>query len=269
MPERGHSSPSRRRLRPERVDDLLVLGRVDRADRIDDGPAGRTRSAARAGARAAAPAAGSRAPAQVGPRGEDAEPGARRVDERAVEAGQARRAARARRPRRRVTFLAPSRTTFARSSLARPACFSTATTSPASCVAFPPGAAQRSSVRSPSCDPTARPASCEPRLCGQMRPRAERVLVDAGDAERVREVGIRLAGRLARLAPVAADDRLRRLVLRAHERERILGPELAPPDRRATQSGYECFSAASSAVRSGSEASRSWMPSAGGAGPRS
>ena len=64
---------------------------------------------------------------------------------------------------------APSRAAFSSSSRARPGCFSTATTSApaaASCVAFPPGAAQRSSTRSPGCAPTAFPASCEPRLCG-------------------------------------------------------------------------------------------------------
>src|SRR5579862_3320329 len=71
-----------------------------------------------------------------------------------------------------VTFVAPSRAAFARSSLARCGSISTAVTSPRSIVALPPGAAHRSRIRSPSSAPTARPASCEPRLCGQMRPSA-------------------------------------------------------------------------------------------------
>jgi hypothetical protein len=46
---------------------------------------------------------------------------------------------------------------------------------PASIVAFPPGAAQRSRTRSPSCEPTTSPASCEPRLCGAHAKRSRRI----------------------------------------------------------------------------------------------
>ena len=42
----------------------------------------------------------------------------------------------------------------------------------ASWVALPPGAAQRSSIRSPSRAPTQSPASADPRLWGQIRPSA-------------------------------------------------------------------------------------------------
>ncbi len=123
------------------------------------------------------------------------------------------------------TFVAPSRRTFSSSSRARPGCFSTATTSPASIVAFPPGAAHRSSVRSPSREPTARPASCDPRLCGQTRPSAS-----AGSSIRVDAVRVRDVRRVA--VDLAADephDRLRRIVLGAHERECVLFPPLPPP----------------------------------------
>ena len=124
------------------------------------------------------------------------------------------------------TFRAPSRLTFSSSSRARASFTSTATTSPASIVAFPPGAAQRSSMRSPGCAPTQRPASWEPRLCGQTRPSASASSSTRCDAPRAGNVR-----RLAfDLAANEADDGLRRLVLRAHQRERPLLAEIAPPD---------------------------------------
>ena len=100
-------------------------------------------------------------PAQVRPRRQDAvEHG---VDERPVEAGQLRRQraavgvddAHVRRAEAADVLLELSR---------RPSFASTATTSPASIVAFPPGAAQRSSTRSPDREPTQWPASWEPML---------------------------------------------------------------------------------------------------------
>ena len=71
-----------------------------------------------------------------------------------------------------VTSARPILARFSRSSRARAGSISTAVTSPRSCPVLPPGAAQRSSTRSPSCEPTQRPASCEPRLCGQVLPSA-------------------------------------------------------------------------------------------------
>ena len=124
-----------------------------------------------------------------------------------------------------VTFVAPSRSTFPRSSRARPGCSSTAVTSPASIVALPPGAAQsRAPARPPRADDERRQlrrAALRPDP-----PLLDRLLVHALDAVRARDVG-RLARRVAAHEP---HDRLGRLVLRAHQRERLLLAEVAPPD---------------------------------------
>ena len=85
----GHSSARRRvDLEPGRVDDGLRLVGVDRADRVDDRPA-RPHALGR-GAQQLELELGQRlgAPAQVRPPVQDAEPRARCVDERAVEADQ-------------------------------------------------------------------------------------------------------------------------------------------------------------------------------------
>ena len=108
------------------------------------------RGGARAGARAAAPRASGDRDARRAPRA----PSTARRRAR----GRSRRAraeARGRRRGRRERRVAPSRRTVFSSRSARASSTSTATTSPASIVALPPGAAQRSSVRSPRRDPTA------------------------------------------------------------------------------------------------------------------
>ena len=88
-------------LEAARLDDGLVLVGVDRADRVDDRPAGPDALGRGAQQRELQLGQRLRAPAQVGPAREHAEPRARRVDERAVEAGRAPAAARARRRSRR------------------------------------------------------------------------------------------------------------------------------------------------------------------------
>ena len=88
-------------LEPRRVDDGLGLVRVERADGVDDRAAGADALGRRPQQLELELRQRVRAPAQVGARGEDAEAGAGRVDERAVEARSARAAARARRRGRR------------------------------------------------------------------------------------------------------------------------------------------------------------------------
>ena len=155
---RGHSSASVRiDLEPGSVDDLLRLVGVDRADRVDD-----------RAARADPLGCGTQelelelrqrlcAPAQVGATVQDTEAGAGCIHERVVEAGELCAGARGRRRRRPERS---RRRDGARSPPAReraPSLISTAVTSPASIVALPPGAAHRSSVRSPGRAPTVRP----------------------------------------------------------------------------------------------------------------
>ena len=57
----------------------------------------------------------------------------------------------------------------------------------------------------------------------------ERLLVDALDVQRVRQIQVGATFDLAGLPAVQADDAFRRLVLRAHQRERFLLAELLPP----------------------------------------
>ena len=206
-----------------RVDDGLGLVRVDRADRVDD-------RAARPHALGGRPqqlelelGQRLRAPAQVGPRSEDAEPRARRVDERAVEAGQLgrqrasvrvddadvrRRRAGGRSPRARAPgprSPRPRRPRRRASSPSRPA-------------------RRRGRARARrGCEPTQSPASCEPRLCGQISPLRERLLVDALDL--ATRPGRPSSAPVRGLAADESDDGRGRLVLRAHQRER------APPRR--------------------------------------
>ena len=153
------------------VDDRFGLVRVDRADRVDDRPPGRTRLGRRLQELELELGERLGAPAQVGRAARTPRPGARRVDERAVEArqlgGRWRPSAWTTR-----TWPAPRRRTFSSSSRARTRSPRRRTTSPASIVALPPGAAQRSSVRSPGRESTTRPTSCEARLCGQISPRS-------------------------------------------------------------------------------------------------
>ena len=155
---------------PDGVDDRLVLVGVQRADRVDDRPARRAFArrrprAARAGARGAGvprQRRSGRRPSTPSP-----EQGASTSARSNPLSASSRTSALT-----TWTFDAPSRRTFSASSRARPGWSSTAVTSPRSIVALPPGAAQASSTRSPSREPTTSAASCEPRLCGQMPPLA-------------------------------------------------------------------------------------------------
>ena len=60
--------------------------------------------------------------------------------------------------------------------------------------------------------------------------RMQRLLVDPLDVQRVRQIRIGATFDLAGLPAVQADDAFRRLVLRAHQRERLLRAELLPPE---------------------------------------
>ena len=146
----------------KRSHDALVLGRGDRAGRVDERAAGRSASAP--GAQDRALQLGERAPgspALLAP----ARVGARRRACRGP--STAGRRARGRRPRgscgsaasavRTSTLPAPMRAAVRASASARPAWRSTATTAPRSSISaarwvvLPPGAAHRSSTRSPGC----------------------------------------------------------------------------------------------------------------------
>ena len=96
-------------------------------------------------------------------------------------------------------------------------------------------------MRSPSCEPTTRPTSCEPRLCGQIRPVGDSEVVDARDAVGAGDVGW-LAGRVA---VEQADDGLERLVHRAHERDARRAWPRSRSNVSAIQSGYDSLSAPS------------------------
>ena len=84
-------------------------------------------------------------------------------------------------------------------------------------------------MRSPSLAPTASPTSCEAALCGQMPALGQRHLVHSLD---VPGAGDDRIGRAVDLAAHEAHHRPSRLVRRAHERERVLGAEVAPPRLR-------------------------------------
>ena len=76
----------RQHLEPGGVDDRLVLVRVHGADGVDDRPAGLRPLGRGLEQLELELRQGPRPPAEVGPPREHAEPGARRVDERSVEA---------------------------------------------------------------------------------------------------------------------------------------------------------------------------------------
>ena len=124
---------------------------------------------------------------------------------------------------------------------------STATTSPASIVALPPGAAQRSSTRSPATAPTARPASWEPALCGHTRPSANAVSSTCSTCQ--------APGTSGSGSPSISPRTSRTTVAGATFWARISASAPSAPRSRhhvsATQSGYECATAASSHVESG------------------
>ena len=148
----GHRPRSVSNSQPGRVDDRLGLVRVDRADRVDDRAA--RPHALRGGAEELELQLGQRlgAPAEVGPGGEHAEPRARRVDERAVEPVSSAGSVASVGVRRRGRCRRRAGATFSSSSRARPRSPPPRRPRRASIVVFPPGAAQRSSTRSPGCD---------------------------------------------------------------------------------------------------------------------
>ena len=217
----------------DRVDDVLALGRVDRAGRVDD-DAARLRASDR-GARAAR--AGARAAARRASEGRGG-PRARRAPstERRRARGRSRRA----RPAARApsacttrTPVAPRRRAFCSSCSALASSTSTATTSPASIVALPPGAAQRSSVRSPGCEPTTWPTSWEPRLCGQIRPSASAC---SSTRSTTQAPGITVVLVPLDRAAHEANGGLRLLVLRGHQRARLVGSRArATTSRRSSR----------------------------------
>ena len=263
--KRGHSSPSGSTSRPGRVDDLLVLGRVDRADRVDDRPAGPDALAAARSSASWSSGSGSARQRRSGrrastPRPEQGASTSARSNPRAPAGARARPPRRPRRSSRRAARRSP------RSSRARPALISTATTSPAS--ASPCRRARRRGR-----------ASARPRASRRRRRRAGSRRSAARPAPRrapPRRPARRAArpGRPDRLRPSTSprdepDDESRRLVLRPHQRERVLAAELAPPRRRATQSGYECLSAACSGVPRGARRAAAAAPRRAAAAPRS
>ena len=237
--------------RPPRrgVDDGLRLVGVDRADGVDDRaarPHARRprRAGARAGARAAAPRASAGRAARRAHRAPSRARRRARGRSRSAPAGASRPSAWTTRdvgrpeppdvllelPRARLVRPRPRRPRRRASSPCRP------------------GAAQRSSTRSPARAPTASPASCEPALCGQMRPSAS----------------ASSSTRSTRHAP-GTSDRARPRSRRGRAARRSAAPRSGPASARArrpaprsrhhvsaTQSGYECRSAASCQVASGS-----------------
>ena len=237
----GHSSPSRLDREAGRVDDRLVLVRVDRADRVDD--------------RAARPHA-------LGGRAQQRELELRQRLARA----SAGRAARASTPRpehgastsarskpvelrrQRAPSASTTRTFVARRAARRsPRARARGLVSPrprpprrASIVALPPGAAQRSS------DALARPASRRRGRRAASRGSAARSAPPRAPARRRARRGTRpgrpVGSPSARSPRTSRTTVSRRLVLRPHQRERLLRAEVAPPDVSPIQSGYECLS---------------------------
>ena len=82
-----------------------------------------------------------------------------------------------------------------------------------------------------------RPASCEPRLCGQIRPAATASSSTRSTWSASGRSGSGATLDLAGLAAVEPDNAFRRLVLRAHERERVLRGRARSHHSSATQSG--------------------------------
>ena len=144
----------------ERRHDVLVLGGRDRARRVDEGTAGPQRG--RSGGEDPGLQLGQRrgpsglAPARVRARRERAEVGARRVDEHAVErvscavARRRRPCARRRCPRPYARRCGAARRR-GRGGARRRRSAPSLPISAARCVVLPPGAAHRSSTRSPGC----------------------------------------------------------------------------------------------------------------------
>ena len=93
-------------------------------------------------------------------------------------------------------------------------------------MAFPPGAAHRSSVRSSARAPTTSPTSWDAALCGQIRPSAR---APSSIRSTCHAPGTSASGRALDLAAQEADDDVARLVQRAHQREGTFSTQVAPP----------------------------------------
>ena len=260
-PPWSHSGTSSRRSSAREVPapgeepahDVLVLGGRDRAGAVDQRAAGA--DGVRAGRedrrlRLREPAPGWRRPCASGRRG------GRRACRGPSTAG---RRARGRTPpscgcggvrgpdgdaRRR-----PSARAVRRSASARPGWRSTATTAPVSSISaarwvvLPPGAAQRSSTRSPGRGPTMRATAIAARDCGMKRPACQSGESKASNGASStrpsgrpgrgmrgdRELG-REGGRVA-AQRVGAQRGLGGLVVGGHERARGVGPERVEPER--------------------------------------
>ena len=211
----GHSAPSGSASSPEASTTAFVLVGVHRADRVDDRPARLHALRSRPQELELKLGQRARAPAEVGSPCEDAEPRARRIDERAVEPALVELAQVAGHdPHVRRAFRA-------RASRPRPGCSSTAVTSPCSIAVLPPGAAQASRIRSPGCEPTT--SASELRRAAH-RPHPRRI-------DPLHHVGARDVGGLADGLGGTYLER-RGLVLGTHQRERLVSPEVALPDLR-------------------------------------
>ena len=188
-------------------------------------PPGRTRSAAERSSASCSSGSGVARQRRSGRCGEDAEAGARRVDERAVEAVELRRQRGPVRLDDRDVGAAHRREVLAQLARAVPDRSRPPSPRRAAARSCRPGAAQRSRTRSPSLRADAeagelRAAALRPDPPARRpapRPRARR--------------GTRRGRRSPPLRPEVAahepDDRLERLVHRAHQRERAVLPEHA------------------------------------------
>ena len=218
----------------ERVDDRLVLVGVQRADGVDDRPAGLRPLGGRPQQLELQLGQRLRAPAEVGTAREHAEARARRVDERAVEAASSssRTSAVTTRDVRRHLLgqvRGPARMHLDRGDLA--------------------GQQQRLPARrgtriedalAVGCEPTTSAASCEARLIG----------AHPGRVDPLDDVGARHVGRLAdRLRCVHLERR--RLVLRTASATSASSAPKSRVQTSAIQSGYDCLTGPS-----GSDATR-------------
>ena len=121
------------------------------------------------------------APARVGPPAQHAEPGARRVEQDAIEGVASRTGSRRRRRRSGTTEVSRHRATLRITVRTRAGWTSAATTRPSSCMrsaappALPPGADATSSTRSPGCGSSAATTAWLAWSCGRDPTLAERV----------------------------------------------------------------------------------------------
>ena len=214
--------------------------------------------------------AGLLAPADVGARGERAEVRARRVDEHAVERARLVRGRRRRRcgPRRSsrpsARRCAGARRRGPRGAR-RPRSGPRRAISAARWVVLPPGAAHRSSTRSPGCGSSARATAIAARDCGMNRPCSHSGEANASNgASRTRPSGRPVGGRASATGRRCCE-RLRASCAACWPAARPRRARCRPPSARGRSRGRarrttarrstadsECLSAASAGVASGS-----------------